>query len=198
MMKRPAMSRFILILLVGLFFSNAYPRPVEFTFHTFHAEMHDGSASWMRSANSLTPQPAEESCRTNPESCPHIASWYQDRDNSMSPVSTEEGVGAAMATFWAHLGSFSQGIQVCPGVYLATAHGVLDDPVKARMQGRDLRDPVGNGESLLVGIIIRGYNRSYEKFSAVAPNVFIPSSQFCSDYESVCGQRCVELHEVLP
>jgi hypothetical protein len=41
----------------------------------------------------------------------------------MVPVSTDEGVGAAMATIATSHG-VSQGIQVCPGVYLATAHGV--------------------------------------------------------------------------
>lgn len=61
----------------------------------------------------------------------------------MTPVSTEEGVGAAMAIFMT-LNGYSQGIQVCPGVYLATAHGVLDDPSKARSEGGAVRSPLEN------------------------------------------------------
>jgi len=61
----------------------------------------------------------------------------------MSPVSTDEGVGAAMATIFTKSG-VSQGIQVCPGVYLATAHGVLDNPSKARADGRPQKTSSGN------------------------------------------------------
>ena len=78
-----------------------------------------------------------------PESCLHKATWYQDRDNSMSPVSTKKGVGAAMATIFSKSG-ISQGIQVCPGVYLATAHGVLDNPKEARREERPQETPSGN------------------------------------------------------
>jgi hypothetical protein len=73
----------------------------------------------------------------------HQAAWYQDRDNSMTPVSTDEGVGAAMATIFTRSGD-SQAVQVCPGVYLATAHGVLDDPSAARREGRAVETPSGN------------------------------------------------------
>lgn len=73
----------------------------------------------------------------------HQAAWYQDRDNSMTPVSTDEGVGAAMGIFMT-LNGYTQGIQVCPGVYLATAHGVLDDPADARNEGRAVRSPLDN------------------------------------------------------
>ena len=78
----------------------------------------------MRSNNGNANAIREMNCMINPESCLHKAAWYQDRDNSMSAVSTEEGVGAAMAIFWT-LNGFTQGIQVCRGVFLATAHGVL-------------------------------------------------------------------------
>ncbi len=61
----------------------------------------------------------------------------------MSPVSPEEGVGAAMGILLT-LNGYSQGVQVCPGVYLATAHGVLDNPEKARKEGRALRGPLNN------------------------------------------------------
>lgn len=60
--------------------------------------------------------------------------WYTSRDNSMKDIDIKEDsvdgkVGRAMAIMIAK-GS-SQGIQVCPGVYLATAHGILDDPREA-------------------------------------------------------------------
>ena len=97
----------------------------------------------MRSNTGNTNAISEMNCMLNPESCLHQAAWYQDRDNSMSAVSTEEGVGAAMATFWT-LSGFSQGVQVCPGVYLGTAHGVLDDPRRAQEEGRPVRGPLGN------------------------------------------------------
>ena len=85
----------------------------------------------------------EIDCMLNPKSCLHQAAWYQDRDNSMSPVSTKRGVGASMATIFSKVGK-TQAIQVCPGVYLATAHGVLDDPKKARKDKRPQDTPSGN------------------------------------------------------
>jgi len=71
-------------------------------------------------ANALS----EVSCMLDPESCLHQAAWYQDRDNSMSDAN--DRAGDAMAIFRTQVGA-TQGIQVCPGVYLATAHGVLGD-----------------------------------------------------------------------
>jgi len=59
------------------------------------------------------------------------AAHYLDLDNSMSPARNKPG--RAMATMYSSNG-VSQGVQVCPGVYLATAHGVLDDLT------RELRD----------------------------------------------------------
>ena len=102
-----------------------------------HSGMRNGENCGMQSSNGDSSQLGEISQML------HQAAWYQDRDNSMTAVSTEEGVGAAMATFWT-LNGFTQGTQVCPGVYLATAHGVLDDPDKARRDGRALRSPSRN------------------------------------------------------
>lgn len=51
----------------------------------------------------------------------------------MSEVSTEEGVGAAMAIIDSK-SSYTQSIQVCPGVYLATTHGALDNPADAESE----------------------------------------------------------------
>ena len=68
------------------------------------------------------------------------ATWYNDRDNSMTKLSTEEGIGAAMVIIDSKSG-YTQGIQVCPGVYLATAHGALDRPDRAKRDGRELREP---------------------------------------------------------
>ncbi len=68
------------------------------------------------------------------------ATWYSDRDNSMTKLSTDEGVGAAMVVIDSFSG-YTQGIQVCPGVYLATAHGALDWPSRAKRDGRDVREP---------------------------------------------------------
>ena len=102
-----------------------------------HVGMQEGENCGMQSRNGQASQLGEISQML------HQAAWYQDRDNSMTAVSTEEGVGAAMATFWS-LNGFTQGVQVCPGVYLASAHGVLDDPNKARSEGRDLREPMSS------------------------------------------------------
>ena len=127
---------------MGLFSIDAYSitrviRP------NLHKGMQGGENCAMKSSNGSASQLNEINCMLNPKSCIHKIAWYQDRDNSMSPVSTKKGVGAAMATFWT-LNGFSQGIQVCPGVYLATAHGVLDDPLEARKENRPLRGPLQN------------------------------------------------------
>ena len=83
----------------------------------------------------------ETDCMSSPESCVHKAAWYRDRDNSMSPVSTKKGVGAAMAIIHNKTSGPTQAIQVCPGVYLANAHSALDDPEEAKKEGRTLMDP---------------------------------------------------------
>ena len=339
-----------LLLLAGLFSIDAHAGAVS---PDLHSGMRGGDERAVRSSDGGASRVDGIDCMSSPERCVHKAAWYQDRDNSMSPVSTDEGVGAAMATFWT-LNGFSQGIQVCPGVYLATAHGVLDDPLEARKENRPLRGPLQNsvtvaaypinpenvtrasqsdsqfvsprignpsawsdpstdyvfvrvdkairpnnfvrplrssdqrliddsrsgkidvhlyrpqtrfntdsngtpdfnsqtlsqqtandvaalyqqpmrvnepcklfdpfnssvidsncpneqavsgspeittidGESFLVGLHISGDPNSYEKFSDDSvPNAFVPSSHFCNDYESVCGQPCAELDEVLP
>ena len=344
----PLKSPPALLLLAGLFSIDAHAGAVS---PDLHSGMRGGDDRAVRSSDGGVSRPDEIDCMSNPERCVHKAAWYQDRDNSMSPVSTEEGVGAAMATIFTKSG-VSQGIQVCPGVYLATAHGVLYNPSKARADGRPqktssgnmygmspyplsrktvmtakndssyvaprignpsawrdpstdyvfvrvdksirpnnfvrpitssdqilvdasrsgeidvhlyrpqtifhkyeygtpifskglqaetfeqisplynapmrvnepckLVDPVNSsvidsncpneqavsgspeittidGESFLVGLHISGDPNSYEKFSDDSvPNAFIQSSHFCKDYESVCGQPCAELDEVLP
>ncbi len=56
-----------------------------------------------------------------------------------------------------------------------------------------------DGQDYLVGMHIEGNAISEESFEkASLPNAFVPSSHFCKDYESVCGQPCAELDEVLP
>ena len=346
----PLKSPHALLLLASLFSIDAHAGAVS---PDLHSGMRGGDDRAVRSSDGGGSRLDEIDCMIKPESCVHKAAWYRDRDNSMSPVSTEDGVGAAMATFWT-LNGFSQGIQVCPGVYLATAHGVLDNPLKARKENRPLRgslqnsfivaaypinpenvtrasqsdsqfvsprinnpsawrdpstdyvfvrvdkairpnhfvrpitisdqrlvyasrsgkinvhlyrpqtrfntdsngtpdfnsqtliqqtandvaalyqqpmrvnepcklvDPINssvidsncpteqgvsgssyvinsNNENYLVGLHISGDPNSYEKFSDDSvPNGFIQSSHFCKDYESVCGQPCAELDEVLP
>ena len=61
---------------------------------------------------------------------------------------------------------YSQGIQVCPGVYLATAHGALDDPGKARKEGRALRDPNNNMQ------YIDPYPMSDDKYMKIENAIF--------------------------
>ena len=344
----PLKSPPALLLLAGLFSIDAHAGAVS---PDLHSGMRGGDERAVRSSDGGASRIDEIDCMSNPESCLHKAGWYQDRDNSMSPVSTEDGVGAAMASVFTK-GGRSQAIQVCPGVYLATAHGVLDDPKEARREERPQETPssnthgmspyplsretvmtakndssyvfprIGNpsawtdsstdyvfikvdnplkpdhfvrpvrssnrrlidasnsgeidvhlyrpktvfytdsegtpifskgyqaktfeqisplynapmrvdepcklvdpfnssvidsncpnehavsgspeittidGESFLVGLHIKGDPNSYEKFSDdKIPNVVIQSSHFCEDYESVCGQPCAELDEVLP
>ena len=136
----PLKSPHALLLLAGLFSIDAHAGAVS---PDLHSGMRGGDDRGVRSSDGGGSQPDGIDCMSNPESCLHKAAWYQDRDNSMSPVSTDEGVGAAMAIIDSKVG-YSQGIQVCPGVYLATAHGALDDPRKARKEGRALRDPNNN------------------------------------------------------
>ena len=108
-----------------------------------HKGMQGDENCAMKSSNGQASQLNEINCMLNPKMSTPKAGWYQDRDNSMSPVSTRKGVGAAMAIIDSKIG-YTQGIQVCPGVYLATAHGALDSPQKARKEGRALRDPNNN------------------------------------------------------
>ena len=136
----PLKSPPALLLLAGLFSIDAHAGAVS---PDLHSGMRGGDDRAVRSSDGGASRPDGIDCMSNPERCVHNATWYQDRDNSMSPVSTDEGVGAAMAIIDSKVG-YSQGIQVCPGVYLATAHGALDDPRKARKEGRSLRDPNNN------------------------------------------------------
>ena len=129
-----------LLLLAGLFSIDAHAGAVS---PDLHSGMRGGDDRAVRSSDGGGSRPDGIDCMSNPESCLHKAGWYQDRDNSMSPVSTDEGVGAAMATIFTKNG-VSQGIQVCPGVYLATAHGVLDNPREARREERPQKTSSGN------------------------------------------------------
>ena len=136
----PLKSPHALLLLAGLFSINAHAGAVS---PDLHSGMRGGDDRAVRSSDGGASRPDEVDCMSNPERCVHKAGWYQDRDNSMSPVSTDEGVGAAMATIFTKSG-VSQGIQVCPGVYLATAHGVLDNPKEARREERPQKTSSGN------------------------------------------------------
>ena len=136
----PLKSPPALLLLAGLFSIDAHAGAVS---PDLHSGMRGGDDRAVRSSDGGVSRPDEVDCMSNPERCVHKAGWYQDRDNSMSPVSTDEGVGSAMATIFTKSG-VSQGIQVCPGVYLATAHGVLDNPKEARREERPQKTSSGN------------------------------------------------------
>lgn len=64
--------------------------------------------------------------------------WYLDRDNSMEPAEPE--VGDAMFLLTSKNGK-TQAVQVCEGVFLATAHGALNLAEGAEQNGRPLGDP---------------------------------------------------------
>ena len=117
--------RIIPVLLISLFLINA---------SAVSAGIRGGENCGMQSTQGTASQLDQISCEINPESCLHQTAWYQDRDNSMTPVSTKEGVGAAIAIIDSKIG-YSQGIQVCPGVYLATAHGILNNPNSPKGEG---------------------------------------------------------------
>ena len=143
LLKSPyALLSLLLMNLMGVFSIDAYSitRVIK---PNLHKGMQSGENCAMKSSNGSASQLNEINCMLNPKSCLHKAGWYQDRDNSMSPVSTKKGVGAAMTTIFSKNGK-TQGIQVCPGVYLATAHGVLDNPKNARRDGRPQETPSGN------------------------------------------------------
>ena len=143
LLKSPyALLSLLLMSLMGVFSIDAYSitRVIK---PNLHKGMQGGENCAMKSSNGSASQLNEINCMLNPKSCIHKIAWYQDRDNSMSPVSTKKGVGAAMATIFTKSG-VSQGIQVCPGVYLATAHGVLDNPREARREERPQKTSSGN------------------------------------------------------
>ena len=137
---KPLKSPPALLLLAGLFSINAHAGAVS---PDLHSGMRGGDERAVRSSDGGASRVDGIDCMSNPERCLHKAAWYQDRDNSMSPVSTKKGVGAAMASVFTKNG-VGQGIQVCPGVYLATAHGVLDNPKEARREERPQETPSGN------------------------------------------------------
>ena len=79
--------------------------------------------------------------------------WYQDRDNSMSDANDE--IGEAMAVVLGPNGTATQAIQVCPGVYLATAHGALDSPIIARKHNRPVREAAILGTRIIAYPMVR-------------------------------------------
>jgi hypothetical protein len=100
------------------------------------------------------------------------ATWYNDRDNSMTKLSTEEGIGAAMVIIDSKSG-YTQGIQVCPGVYLATGHGVMDAPWRVEAEGRDkLRTLTENMKNI---VRYPFENREYRKIREPEDAEFISS-----------------------
>lgn len=77
-------------------------------------------------------------CESNPEYCGQLqlAGWNGTRDNSMSVANDD--VGRSMAVML--MGNkITQGIQVCPGVYLATAHGALNGKANVDPQSLNIR-----------------------------------------------------------
>ena len=124
----PLKSPHALLLLAGLFSIDAHAGAVS---PNLHYGMQDGENRGVRFFDGGVFRLDEIDCMSNPESCVHKVAWYRDRDNSMSPVSTESGVGAAMAAIFSKNG-VTQAIKFCPEVYLATAHGVLGNPKNAR------------------------------------------------------------------
>ena len=137
---KPLKSPHALLLLAGLFSIDAHAGAVS---PDLHSGMRGGDDRGVRSSDGGGSRLDGIDCMIKPESCVHKAAWYRDRDNSMSPVSTKKGVGAAMAIIFAKSG-VSQGIQVCPGVYLSTAHGVFDNPKEARREERTQETSSGN------------------------------------------------------
>lgn len=70
---------------------------------------------------------------------PGSAGWFPDRSNRMVPVDIDgtgpdATVGRAM-TIQLVRGGANHGIQICPGVFVATAHGVLNDAVTEAATG---------------------------------------------------------------
>ena len=136
-------SPYALLVLSMVFFSIEAYSIAEVIRPNLHSGMQNSERFGAQLSNGGASRLGEVNCMLKPESYLHKAGWYQDRDNSMSPVSTRSGVGAAMAILMTLIG-YSQGIQVCPGVYLATAHGVVDNPIKSIEDGGALRSPSNN------------------------------------------------------
>ena len=88
----PLKSPHALLLLAGLFSIDAHAGAVS---PDLHSGMRGGDERAVRSSDGGASRPDGIDCMSSPERCVHKAAWCQDRDNSMSPVSPEEGVGAA-------------------------------------------------------------------------------------------------------
>lgn len=67
-----------------------------------------------------------------------VAGWNLSRDNTF--IVADDAVGRAMYTLRSKVAS-TQATQVCPGVFLTTAHSSLNNPSNARENGRPLGDP---------------------------------------------------------
>ena len=85
----PLKSPPALLLLAGLFSIDAHAGAVS---PDLHSGMRGGDDRAVRSSDGGASRPDEVDCMSNPERCVHKATWYQDRDNSMSPISTKKGV----------------------------------------------------------------------------------------------------------
>ncbi len=100
--------------------------------------------------------------------------WYQDRDNSMSDANNE--VGDAMAVVLGPNGTATQSVQVCPGVYLATAHGALDSPILARENNRPVQPIVPGSIRILAYPMSREtMMRANDKNDYISPRLRDPS-----------------------
>ena len=71
--------------------------------------------------------------------------WFANRDNTFLPIELtsdtwEAKIGRSMAVAVTRNG-VSNGIQVCPGVFAFTAHGILDNPHDAGEENRPARTP---------------------------------------------------------
>lgn len=56
-----------------------------------------------------------------------------------------------------------------------------------------------NGKSYIAGVTIEGIDKTYKTSGdAQWGSTFLNSSDFCSDYEKLCGTPCVDIKDVLP
>jgi len=105
---------------------------------------------------------------------PAYAAWFLDRDNTM--VDADDDVGAAMAVILGPTGTVTQAIQVCSGVYLATAHGALDSPIIARDNGRSV-SPAGKASMRLIAYPMSRENltEALDEVDYISPRLRDPS-----------------------
>ncbi len=106
---------------------------------------------------------------------PAYAAWYQERDNSM--VDANDEVGDAMAVIIGGNGTLTQTIQVCAGVYLATAHGAMDNPIKAK----ELNRPYGTSGNFRMTLIaypmsVENVMRAHDESDYISQSLRDPSN----------------------